>query len=113
MKLIIVIIKFERFDVVKKEFYKVEVNFIIVSEVFGYGRQMGVIEVYCGVKEMGNFLRKICLEIVVNESYVELIIDVILKGVQIGQIGDGKIFIFDFVECIWIRIEERGGGVIG
>jgi nitrogen regulatory protein P-II 1 len=113
MKLIIAIIKPERLDAVKKELYKAEVNLITVSEVLGHGRQMGITEVYRGVKEMGNLLRKIRLEIAVNESYVEPTINAILKGAQTGQIGDGKIFILDLAECIRIRTEERGGGAIG
>jgi nitrogen regulatory protein P-II 1 len=113
MKLIIAIIKPERLEAVKKELYKAEVNLITVSEVLGHGRQMGVTEVYRGVKEIGNLLRKIRLEIAVNENYVEPTINAILKGAQTGQIGDGKIFILDLTECIRIRTEERGGGAIG
>jgi len=113
MKLIIAIIKPDRLEAVKKELYKVDVNLITVSEVLGHGRQMGVTEVYRGIKEMGNLLRKIRLEIAVNEEFVEPTISAILKGAQTGQIGDGKIFILDLAECIRIRTEERGGGAIG
>jgi len=113
MKLIIAIIKPERLEAVKNELYKADVNLITVSEVLGHGRQMGVTEVYRGVKEMGNLLRKIRLEIAVNESYVEPTISAILKGAQTGQIGDGKIFVLELAECVRIRTEERGGGAIG
>ena len=113
MKLIIAIIKPERLEAVKKELYKVDVNLITVSEVLGHGRQMGVTEVYRGVKEIGNLLRKIRLEIGVNEGFVEPTISAILKGAQTGQIGDGKIFVLDLAECIRIRTEERGGTAIG
>jgi len=113
MKLIIAIIKPDRLEAVKQELYKAEVNLITVNEVLGHGRQMGVTEVYRGIKEMGNLLRKIRLEIAVNESFVEPPINAIVNGAQTGNIGDGKIFVLDLVECIRIRTEERGGEAIG
>jgi len=113
MKLIIAIIKPDRLEAVKQELYKAEVNLITVNEVLGHGRQMGVAEVYRGVREMGNLLRKIRLEIAVNESFVEPTINAIVKGAQTGNIGDGKIFVLDLVECVRIRTEEHGGEAIG
>jgi len=113
MKLIVAIIKPDRLEAVKQELYKTEVNLITVNEVLGHGRQMGVTEIYRGVKEVGNLLRKIRLEIAVNEDFVEPTISAILRGAQTGQIGDGKIFVLDLVECIRIRTEERGGQAIG
>jgi nitrogen regulatory protein P-II 2 len=113
MKLVIAIIKPDRLEAVKEELYKAEVNLITVNEVLGHGRQMGVTEVYRGIKEMGNLLRKIRLEIAVNENFVEPTIKAIIKGGQTGNIGDGKIFVLDLVDCIRIRTEERGGGAIG
>jgi nitrogen regulatory protein P-II 1 len=113
MKLIIAIIKPDRLEAVKQELYNAEVNLITVSEVLGHGRQMGVTEIYRGVKEVGNLLRKIRLEIAVNEDFVEPTISAILRGAQTGQIGDGKIFVLDLVECVRIRTEERGGEAIG
>ena len=71
MKLIIAIIKPDRLEAVKQELYKAEVNLMTVSEVLGHGRQMGVTEVYRGVKEMGNLLRKVQLLIAVNDNFVE------------------------------------------
>lgn len=113
MKLIIAIIKPERLDAVKQQLYRADVNLITVSEVLGHGRQMGVTEVYRGTKEMGNLLRKIRLEIAVNEDFVEPTINAIIKGAQTGETGDGKIFILDLGECVRIRTEERGGVAIG
>ena len=113
MKLIIAIIKPERLEAVKKELYKAEVNLMTVSEVMGHGRQKGVAEVYRGVKEMGNLLRKIRLEIAVNENFVEPTVKAIIKGGKTGEIGDGKIFILDLDECIRIRTEEKGSLAIG
>ncbi len=113
MKLIVAIIKPDRLEAVKQELYKADVNLITVNEVLGHGRQMGVTEVYRGIKEMGNLLRKIRLEIAVNENFVEPTINAIIKGAQTGNIGDGKIFVLELAECIRIRTEERGGTAIG
>ena len=113
MKLIIAIIKPDRLESVKEELYKAEVKLVTVSEVLGHGRQMGVTEIYRGVKEMGNLLRKVRLDIAVNEDFVEPTIKAIIKGARTGEIGDGKIFVLDFVECVRIRTEERGGTAIG
>jgi nitrogen regulatory protein P-II 2 len=113
MKLIIAIIKPERLEDVKQELYKAEINLITVTEVLGHGRQMGVTEVYRGVKEMGNLLRKVQLLIAVNDNFVEPTIKAILEGGQTGDIGDGKIFVLPLEECIRIRTEERGSTAIG
>ena len=113
MKLVIAIIKPDRLEAVKQELYKVDVNLLTVNEVLGHGRQMGITEVYRGVKEMGNLLRKIRLEIAVNEDFVEPTIKAIIKGAQTGETGDGKIFVLDLVECVRIRTEEKGNEAIG
>ncbi len=113
MKLIIAIVKPDRLEAVKQELYKAEVNLITVSEVLGHGRQMGVTEVYRGVKEMGNLLRKVQLLIAVNDDFVELTINAILKGGRTGEIGDGKVFVLPLEECVRIRTGERGGTAIG
>ena len=113
MKLIVAIIKPDRLESVKEELYKAEVNLVTVSEVLGHGRQMGVTEIYRGVKEMGNLLRKVRLDIAVNEDFVEPTIKAIIKGARTGEIGNGKIFVLDLVECVRIRTEERGGTAIG
>jgi len=113
MKLIKAIIKPDRLEDVKKELYKKEVNLITVSEVLGHGRQMGVTEVYRGVKETGNLLRKIQIEIAVNEAFVKSTIEAIIAGARTGEIGDGKIFVLDLPECIRIRTGERGEAAIG
>jgi nitrogen regulatory protein PII len=78
-------------DDFKEELYKAEVNLITVSEVLGHGRQKGVAEVYRGFKETGNLLRKIRLEIAVNDNFVEPTVKAIIKGARTGETGDGKI----------------------
>ena len=113
MKLIIAIIQPDKLEEVKEELYRAEVNLITVNEVLGHGRQKGITEVYRGAKESGNLLRKIRLEIAVNENFVEPTIKAIIKGAKTGETGDGKIFVLDLRECVRIRTEERGGVAIG
>ena len=113
MKLIIAIIQPHRLEQVKDELYKEEVNLITVSEVMGHGRQKGITEIYRGARETGNLLRKIRLEIAVNDNFMEPTIRAIIRGAKTGETGDGKIFILDLKECIRIRTEERGGVAIG
>ncbi|MBF0619679.1 MAG: P-II family nitrogen regulator [Candidatus Omnitrophica bacterium] len=113
MKLVIAIIQPSKLDDVKEELYKVNVNLITVSEVLGHGRQMGVTEIYRGAREMGNFLRKVRLEIAVNDDFVEPTVKAIIKGAKTGEMGDGKIFIQSLEQCIRVRTEERGNIAIG
>jgi len=113
MKLVIAIIQPYRLEEVKEELYKAEVNLITVSEVLGHGRQKGVTEVYRGFKETGNLLRKIRLEIAVNDNFVEPTINAIKKGARTGETGDGKIFVLPLEECHRIRTGETGGEAIG
>ena len=113
MKLIIAIIQPHRLEQVKSELYKEEINLITVSEVLGHGRQKGVTEVYRGVKETGNLLRKIRLEIAVNDNFLEPTIKAIMKGARTGETGDGKIFVLGLEQCVRIRTEEHGSEAIG
>lgn len=113
MKLIIAIIQPDKLEEVKEELYQAQVNLITVSEVLGHGRQMGVTEIYRGAKETGNLLRKIRLEIAVNDNFMEPTIKAIVKGAKTQETGDGKIFVLDLKECVRIRTEERGSVAIG
>ncbi len=113
MKLVIAVIQPHRLEEVKEELYKEEINLMTVSEVLGHGRQKGVTEVYRGMKETGNLLRKIRLEIAVNDNFVERTIAAITRGAKTGQTGDGKIFVVELPECVRIRTGERGGEAIG
>lgn len=116
MKYVIAVIQPERLPQVQKELYAAEVNLITVSEVLGHGRQKGVTEVYRAYKESGNLLRKIKLEIAVNEEFVEPTLRAIAAGARsgaTGDIGDGKVFVLDLQECMRIRTGERGREAIG
>jgi nitrogen regulatory protein P-II 2 len=113
MKIVIAIIQPYRLEEVKEALYAADVNLLTVSEVLGHGRQGGQVEVYRGNKETGNLLRKLRLEIAVNEAFVEPTIQAILKGARTGELGDGKIFIYDLAEVVRIRTGERGNAAIG
>ncbi len=113
MKLIIAIIQPHRLEEVKKALYEADINLITVSEVLGHGRQKGIDEFYRGSKETGNLLRKIRLEIAVNENFVDPTIKAIIKGARTGKIGDGKIFVVDLPRCIRIRTGDEGSQAIG
>lgn len=113
MKLVVAIINPHKLESVKKELYKRDVNLITVSEVIGHGRQLGITETYRGNKESGNMLRKIRLEIAVNDNFVQPTIDAIIAGAKTGEVGDGKIFILPLEECIRIRTGEKGSEAIG
>ena len=113
MKLIVAIIQPHRLEEVKEALYAADIQLITVSEVLGHGRQGGVTEFYRGNKETGNLLRKIRLEIAVNDEFAEGCIAAIMKGARTGELGDGKIFVRSLDDCIRIRTGERGPAAIG
>ena len=113
MKYVIAIIQPDRLDHVLDLLTKKEIHLVTVSNVMGRGRQQGISEVYRSHKEAGGLLRKIKLEIAVNDEFVEPTIQAITKGANTGQIGDGKIFVLDLKDCIRIRTDERGSPAIG
>ena len=116
MKLIIAYIQPHKLNDVKQSLYKEEVYKLSVTNSLGCGQQKGYHESYRGVGMEVNLLKKVRLEIAVNENFVERTIKAIIEGAktgQTGQIGDGKIFVLDLPECIRIRTGERGGEAIG
>lgn len=113
MKYVIAVIKPHRLEAVKAELEKEEVHLMTVVDALGCGRQKGITEVYRGVKEVDNLLRKVKLEIAVNDNFLDRTIEAILRGAREEEIGDGKIFVFDLKDCIRIRTGERGGEAIG
>jgi nitrogen regulatory protein P-II 2 len=115
MKLIVAIVQPSRLEAVKESLSKVEVFRLTVGDVQGLGRQKGHTEVYRGHEYQVTLLRKVKLEIAVNEEFVEPTIEAIIKGGRTGQegkIGDGKIFILPIDDVIRIRTGERGSEAI-
>lgn len=113
MKLIIALIQPHKLPDIKKALFDTEVYKMTVTNALGSGQQKGYTETYRGVIHEVNLLKKLRVEIAVNEEFVESTIEAIVKGAQTGKIGDGKIFVVDLVECIRIRTGERGKEAIG
>lgn len=113
MKLIVAIIQPHKLEDVLKELEGSEIHLKTVTNVLGCGRQKGHTEVYRGRKETGGLLKKVKLEIAVNEAFVKATIDAIARGAKTGKIGDGKIFVIGLEECVRIRTGERGEAAIG
>lgn len=113
MKFIIAIIQPDRLDTVLRLLDEREIHLVTVSQVMGRGRQKGISEVYRSHREAGSLLKKVKLEIAVNQEFVKPAIDAIIQGGRTGHIGDGKIFVLDLKEVIRIRTEETGSVAIG
>jgi nitrogen regulatory protein P-II 1 len=111
MKLIIAIVQPSKLEDVKAALQEVEVVRLTIMDVQGFGRQKGQTEIYRGREITVNLLRKVQLQIAVNDQFVEPTIEAILSGGRTGesgQIGDGKIFVLPLEDCIRIRTGERG-----
>jgi nitrogen regulatory protein P-II 2 len=111
MKLILAIIKPEKLDAVKEALNRVEVFRLTVVDVQGFGRQKGQSEIYRGHELTVNMLRKVQLQIAVNEDFVEPTVNAIVEAARSGpegRIGDGKIFILPLEDAVRIRTGERG-----
>jgi nitrogen regulatory protein P-II 1 len=113
MKLIIAYIQPHALNDVKQELYKAEVYKISVTNALGCGQQKGYTEHYRGVDIEVTLLKKVRIEIAVNENFVQPTVDAIIRGARSGEIGDGKIFILPIEETIRIRTGETGRLAIG
>ena len=113
MKYIVAVIQPDRLDPVLDLLEKKEIHLVTVSNVMGRGRQKGIAAVYRSHKEAGSLLKKVKLEIVVNEDFVKPTIDAITEGARTGEIGDGKIFVLNLEECMRIRTGETGSMAVG
>ncbi len=113
MRLIIAYIQPEKLNDVKQALYAAQVYKISVTNSLGCGEQRGYHETYRGVDIEVDLLKKVRLEIAVNESYVQATIDAIVRGARTGQIGDGKIFVVALERCVRIRTGEEGNDAIG
>jgi len=111
--LIIALIQPYKLPDVKKALFDAEVYKMTVTNVLGCGQQKGYTETYRGIINEVNLLKKIRLEIAVNENFVERTIEAIKKGAYTGKMGDGKIFVLDLPRCIRIRTGEEGPEAIG
>jgi len=115
MKLITAIIREVQLDKVREVLIAAEITRITVSRVSGHGQQR-IEEMYRGQRIVPDLIPKIKIDIAVNEAFVDITVDAILKSARTdgedGRVGDGKIFITPLEECIRIRTGERGGSAI-
>jgi len=113
MKYIVAIIQPDRLDPVLDLLEAKEIHLVTVSNVMGRGRQKGIAAVYRSHKEAGSLLKKVKLEIAVNDDFVKPTIEAVTEGARTGGIGDGKIFVLELKECLRIRTGETGSVAIG
>jgi nitrogen regulatory protein P-II 1 len=113
MKLIITYIRPHALNDVKRELYKAEVYKMSVTNALGCGQQKGYTEQFRGVEMEVNLLKKVRIEIAVNDTFGKPTVEAIIRGARSGEIGDGKIFILPVEETIRIRTGETGGAAIG
>ena len=112
MKKIEAIINPFKLDEVKEALQEAGIQGLSVTEVKGFGRQKGHTELYRGAEYVVDFLPKVKIEVVVEESLAERVVDAIQQAAQTGRIGDGKIFISTIDEAIRIRTGERGADAV-
>jgi nitrogen regulatory protein P-II 1 len=113
MKLVIAYIQPEKLTSVKQSLYESGITKMSVTNSLGCGQQGGYHESYRGVDMEVNLLKKVRLEIAVNDDFVKPTVDAVIKGAKSGKIGDGKIFVLDLPQCIRIRTGEIGEAAIG
>jgi len=112
MKQVTAIIKPFKLDEVRESLAEVGVTGLTVTEVKGFGRQKGHTELYRGAEYVVDFLPKVKIEVVVDNSVVEPVVDAIIKAARTGKIGDGKIFVQEVEQVIRIRTVETGAEAV-
>jgi nitrogen regulatory protein P-II 1 len=108
MKKIEAVIRPFRIDDVREALAEIGVKGMTLTEVKGYGRQKGHTEVYRGSEYQIDFLPKIKLEVVVADNLADDAVNVIVKAAKTGQVGDGKIFVYDVEDAVRVRTGESG-----
>ena len=112
MKLIIAVIKPFKLEEVREALTAVGVQGLMVSEVKGYGRQKGHTEVYRGAEYSVDFVPKVRVEVVVDDSAVDKVVDVIVQAARTGKIGDGKVWVSPVDTVVRVRTGERGADAL-
>ncbi|HZS80731.1 MAG TPA: P-II family nitrogen regulator [Herbaspirillum sp.] len=112
MKQVTAVIKPFKLDEVRESLAEVGVAGLTVTEIKGFGRQKGHTELYRGAEYVVDFLPKVKIEVVVDDSVVEPVVDAIIKAARTGKIGDGKIFVQEVEQVIRIRTGETGAEAV-
>jgi len=108
LKKIEAIIKPFKLDDVKEALNEIGIQGMTITEVKGYGRQKGHKEIYRGAEYVVDFIPKIKIDVVVESSIADKVVEAIQKAAQTGKIGDGKIFVFSVEQAIRVRTGEKG-----
>lgn len=112
MKLVLAIIKPHKLDEVKEALQEVGISGITVTEAKGFGRQKGHTELYRGAEYVIDFVPKIKLEIVVEDSLADNVVEAISSAARTGSIGDGKVFVLDVEQALRIRTGDVGADAL-
>jgi nitrogen regulatory protein P-II 2 len=112
MKMLIAIIKPFRLDAVREALAEAGVQGMTVTEVRGFGRQKGHTELYRGAEYTVDLLPKIKIEVALSPEVVDKAVEAIQKAAKTGQIGDGKIFVYELNQAVRIRTGESGVGAV-
>ena len=112
MKKVEAIVKPFKLDEVKEALQELGLQGLTVFEAKGFGRQKGHTELYRGAEYVVDFLPKVKIELIIEDSQLEAVIDAIQKSALTGKIGDGKIFVSSIDDAIRIRTGERGSEAI-
>jgi len=112
MKMIMAVIKHFKLDTVKDALSRAGIQGMTLTEVKGFGRQKGHIEVYRGSSYEVRFIPKLKIEVAVPDDRLGEIVEIIRKSAHTGEIGDGKIFVYDLLNAIRIRTDERGDAAL-
>ena len=112
MKLVTAIIKPFKLDDVREALSGIGVQGMTVTEVKGFGRQKGHTELYRGAEYVVDFLPKVKIEVAIDDSQLEQVVEAISKAANTGKVGDGKIFVSTLEEVVRIRTGETGPGAV-
>ena len=112
MKMVVAVIKNFKLDDVKDALSQAGIQGMTVTEVKGFGRQRGHVEIYRGSSYEVRFIPKLKIEIALPDEKLEETVKIIQQAAHTGEIGDGKIFIYDLEDVLRIRTGERGEGAL-
>jgi nitrogen regulatory protein P-II 1 len=112
MKKIEAIIQPHKLEEVKEALKAIGIDGMTISEVRGHGRQKGHKEIYRGMEYQVDLLPKVKLEMVIPDARVDEVVSKLVGSARTGKIGDGKVFVYDVVEAIRIRNDDRGEGAL-
>jgi nitrogen regulatory protein P-II 2 len=112
MKIVMAIIKPFKLEEVRDALTAIGVHGLTVTEVKGYGRQKGHTEIYRGAEYAVSFLPKLKIEVAVNADDADKVVEAVVAAARTGQIGDGKIFVYDLDSAVRIRTGEKDKGAL-